>query len=780
MTMAAGEEGWVHSFSINDVSRHKKGYTIYKITSIIFPRYVPEALSCVTVWKRFSEIKTLYREIHRKHRALKLSGKLPKLEDSYFFRRFDTEVISERRQYILDLLEFISIHPALYTSEVFVKFLRGGHTPNVSPNHKRGGNIAEICKDLSIPFQSEIALIDPTRDSEAESDILPFDCVDSISTVSVDTLGNGGSDLSRRDSVVSDEGSIGSLAREPSVASNHQLSLQLSISQDIDYFFDAAVEFSRAMQAEVNGKYQESFESYKKGIDTLLVGAKQDNDVERQQMAKEKATKYLKRAESICENHIVKKPHPFSPTETQPYSLERPLAHLSRYKVIQIVETVMQVQDTTDKKIYIMKAIEKPPSSYLFLGAFLPHKIPYMVPLVAYFQSESSIYLLLHQAPGGKLYDYIRNFTPGEYQDVPEIPTKEELDEKPKEESSGEEAIKNAPETIEDTETEESTSEEGATYRPPSFEILSKDMDVLDLVHCAKSLLKSVSSTLRQSKGIGNEVDDIALPPVLQNIPEELENLPEDEENLLREIEKLPDVEKNSPEAAENSIKGTENQNNETENQNKETENPPRETKDLNLNEFNDSSPQTDKDPRNDPLKEFAERPKTPKKHPIPEGCVRQWARELVIAVDALHRHNVICCDLHPDNLLLGSGGQLLLTYFYCRPNATERFLRQDAMDGGYVAPERPLTEVSDWWTVGVILYEILTQTTFTVLHPGEMFNYYEVQYPEVEISDEARALIDGLLQVNPSERFGIDEILTHAFFRNTDWEAVRSMGNHS
>ncbi|XP_055698366.1 ribosomal protein S6 kinase delta-1 isoform X2 [Phlebotomus papatasi] len=718
MTMATAEEGWVHSFSINDIARHKKGYTIYKITSIVFPRFVPEALSCVTVWKRFSEIKNLHREIHRKHRALKLGGKVPKLEDRYYFRRFDTEVINERRQYILELLEFVSMHPALYTSEVFVKFLRGGHTPNTSPSHK--GNIAAICKDLSIPFQSEIALIDPTRDSaEVDSDILPFDCVDSVSTVSVDTLGNGGSDLSRRDSVVSDEGSVGSVTREPSVASSRQLSLHLDISQDIDYFFDAAVDFSRAMQAEVNGQYEESFECYKKGINTLLVGAKQDRDVERQQMAKEKASKYLKRAERVCENHIVRKPKNFSPSDTEPYSLERPLSNLSRYKVMKIVERVMQVQDVTDKKIYIMKAIEKPPSSSLFLGAFLPHKIPYMVPLIAYFQSESSIYLLLHQAPGGKLYDYIRDFKPGKFSaekippallDKPEVQQEPEP-EKPKD-SLEEKPVEN-----------EEISPEENHQPPPSFDILSKDMDVLDLVHCAKSLLKSVSSTLKQSKGIGKALEEITLPPVLQDIPEE--NEPTEEIPVQNDNNSLP-------EEAQDAVLET-----------------PAET--------------------------------TPKKHQIPEGCVRQWARELVVAVDTLHRHNVLCCDLHPNNLLLGSSGQLLLTYFYCHPDATERFLKQEAVAGGYVAPERPFTEVSDWWTVGVILYEILTQHAFTLLHPGEIFTYYEVQYPEeVEISDEARALLDGLLQVNPSVRFGIDEIQTHAFFRDTDWENIKSLGHRS
>lgn len=33
--MASSMNGWIHSFTVNDVSTHKKGYTVYKITSIV-------------------------------------------------------------------------------------------------------------------------------------------------------------------------------------------------------------------------------------------------------------------------------------------------------------------------------------------------------------------------------------------------------------------------------------------------------------------------------------------------------------------------------------------------------------------------------------------------------------------------------------------------------------------------------------------------------------------------------------------------------------------------
>lgn len=116
------------------------------------------------------------------------------------------------------------------------------------------------------------------------------------------------------------------------------------------------------------------------------------------------------------------------------------------------------------------------------------------------------------------------------------------------------------------------------------------------------------------------------------------------------------------------------------------------------------------------------------------------------------------CSDLTMENLLLGSEGQLMLTYFYRREQfpstggsalATTE-LRQEAVQRLYVAPERPLQAKSDFWSVGVILFEMLTRKSFLSCHPAGVLCYHDIQYPEgVEISDEARELLEGV-----SDRF--------------------------
>lgn len=74
------------------------------------------------VWKRYREIKTLYKEISVKHKNLHVRGVLPEFKQETFFKRFEPDVIEERKKFILELLYFIAQHPALYKSEIFQKF----------------------------------------------------------------------------------------------------------------------------------------------------------------------------------------------------------------------------------------------------------------------------------------------------------------------------------------------------------------------------------------------------------------------------------------------------------------------------------------------------------------------------------------------------------------------------------------------------------------------------------------------------------------------------------
>ncbi|XP_069689420.1 ribosomal protein S6 kinase delta-1 isoform X2 [Periplaneta americana] len=126
--MAPPKDNWIRRFIVSDPRKHKKGFTVYKVTSIVFPKASPEAVTRVVVWKRYNDFKKLHQELKIKHQNLYLQDKFPAFAKAKFFGRFEDDVIEERRKCAVSLLEFIGDHPPLFTSNVFVKFFESGYT----------------------------------------------------------------------------------------------------------------------------------------------------------------------------------------------------------------------------------------------------------------------------------------------------------------------------------------------------------------------------------------------------------------------------------------------------------------------------------------------------------------------------------------------------------------------------------------------------------------------------------------------------------------------------
>lgn len=54
----------------------------------LYPERCPDAVTKITVWKRYNEFKRLHRELKSKHRSLRLSDKFPVLPNHPFFKRY--------------------------------------------------------------------------------------------------------------------------------------------------------------------------------------------------------------------------------------------------------------------------------------------------------------------------------------------------------------------------------------------------------------------------------------------------------------------------------------------------------------------------------------------------------------------------------------------------------------------------------------------------------------------------------------------------------------------
>lgn len=102
-----------------------------------------------------------------------------------------------------------------------------------------------------------------------------------------------------------------------------------------------------------------------------------------------------------------------------------------------------------------------------------------------------------------------------------------------------------------------------------------------------------------------------------------------------------------------------------------------------------------------------------------------------------------------------------------------------------YLAPEllfgRGYTKTVDWWTLGVLLYEMLTGLPpFYDENTNEMYRKIleePLKFPGSDIvPPAARDLLSRLLDRDPQRRLGANgaaEIKSHHFFTNIDWRKL-------
>ena len=107
-----------------------------------------------------------------------------------------------------------------------------------------------------------------------------------------------------------------------------------------------------------------------------------------------------------------------------------------------------------------------------------------------------------------------------------------------------------------------------------------------------------------------------------------------------------------------------------------------------------------------------------------------------------------------------------------------------------YLAPEMVEKEGHDagidWWALGILIYEMIVGIPpFYHKDRERMFRMITtkpVKYPDMKwhgifVSDEAKDLINWLLEKDPEARLGatdgLDEIIQHKFFRSIDVQAL-------
>lgn len=165
----------------------------------------------------------------------------------------------------------------------------------------------------------------------------------------------------------------------------------------------------------------------------------------------------------------------------------------------------------------------------------------------------------------------------------------------------------------------------------------------------------------------------------------------------------------------------------------------------------------------------------------------RFYLSSVILALEYLHSYDIIFRDLKLENILMDKSGYIVLTDFGLakRDVTTENPTRTFCGTPEYLAPELPLQlpyeKPIDWWTVGILLYEMLEgYTPFHNRDRSIMFRNIIFNEPSFfsGIDPHAKSLIQNLLRKDPVQRLGTgvagsNYVKEHPFFAQMDWEAL-------
>ncbi|KAK2808302.1 hypothetical protein FQN50_004861 [Emmonsiellopsis sp. PD_5] len=163
------------------------------------------------------------------------------------------------------------------------------------------------------------------------------------------------------------------------------------------------------------------------------------------------------------------------------------------------------------------------------------------------------------------------------------------------------------------------------------------------------------------------------------------------------------------------------------------------------------------------------------------------YAAEVCLALKYFHENGVIYRDLKLDNILLTLDGHIKIAdYGLCKEEmwygcTTSTFCGTPEFMAPEILLDKKYGRAVDWWAFGVLIYQmLLQQSPFRGEDEDEIYDAIladEPLYP-IHMPRDSVSILQKLLTREPEMRLGsgptdAQEIMSHAFFRNINWDDV-------
>ncbi|CAO0792052.1 unnamed protein product [Mucor circinelloides] len=168
----------------------------------------------------------------------------------------------------------------------------------------------------------------------------------------------------------------------------------------------------------------------------------------------------------------------------------------------------------------------------------------------------------------------------------------------------------------------------------------------------------------------------------------------------------------------------------------------------------------------------------------FPDHVAKFYAAEVTLAIEYLHKKDVVYRDLKPENLLLDANGHIKITDFGFAKHVPDITWTLCGTPD-YLAPEviqsKGYSKAVDWWSLGILIFEMLAG--YPPFYDDDHLKLYEkilqgkIRWPSY-FDPNAKDLLKHLLTSDLSRRYGnlkngADDIKNHPWFQGVDFDRV-------